>query len=224
MFKIVISDPKSKKAYQKEIEEKASGLLGKKIGEKFSGNSLGLTGYELVITGGSDKDGFPMRPDVDGQARKKILIHGPPGFHPKLKGQRRKKSVRGNTISLDVSQINTKVVSHGQKSLEELLGVKAKEKAEKKEQKAEPSKGEKPETESKQEERSAEKKKEGVKTEEKAVEEKGPEEAKGKESKAEKPREKTEKKPEEPKKEEKPPEEKMGVKDLEKKEKEVKKG
>lgn len=127
-FKVVVSDPKNRKAYQKDADEASSGLSGKKIGEKLSGDFLGLTGYELEITGGSDKDGFPMRKDVEGIGRKRALLSGGSGFHPKIKGQRKRKSVRGNTISVQISQINMKIVKHGEKSPEELLGVKPKEK------------------------------------------------------------------------------------------------
>lgn len=194
-FKLVISDPKSKKAYQKEVEQKQTGLIGKKIGEKVSGDAIGLTGYELVVTGGSDRQGFPMRGDVDGIGRKKVLIAMPPGFHPKVRGQRKRKSVRGNTISPQISQVNIKVMAYGKESLDKLLGAKPKgEKVkEKPEGKKEPEKEAKPE----------------VKAEEK------PKEEKKEESKPEKPKE-------EKPKEEKPAEEKMGVKDLEKVEKEAK--
>jgi small subunit ribosomal protein S6e len=130
-FKIVISDPKAKKAYQKEIDQGASGLMGKKIGDKFSGNHLGLAGYELEVTGGSDKEGFPMRRDVEGPGRKKILLSHGPGFHPKSKGRRKRKSIRGNAISPAISQINLKVVTYGAKSVEEGLGVKKEHKEEK---------------------------------------------------------------------------------------------
>jgi len=132
-FKVVISDPKARKAYQKEIDQGQTGLLGKKIGDKFSGNHIGLSGYELEVTGGSDKEGFPMRKDVEGLGRKKILLSHPPGFHPKSRGRRKRKSVRGNTISPQISQINVKVVTYGTKSIEESLGVKAKEPKEEKE-------------------------------------------------------------------------------------------
>ncbi len=164
-FKVVISDPKTRKAYQKEIEQKASGLLGKKIGEKISGTPLGLVGYELEITGGSDKDGFPMRRDVEGTARKRILVSSGPGFHPKKKGQRKRKSIRGNTISAFISQVNVKVTGYGQKSIESLLGIAKPEKEkpaeEKKEEVSETEeKGEekeqKPEAEGKQEDKKEE--------------------------------------------------------------------
>ena len=134
-FKIVVSDPKAKKAYQKELDQGASGLLGKKIGDKFSGNHLGLAGFELEVTGGSDKEGFPMRRDVEGPGRKKILLSHGPGFHAASKGMRKRKSIRGNTVSPSVSQINVKIVTYGQKSAEELLGAKKEHKEEAKEEK-----------------------------------------------------------------------------------------
>ena len=134
VFKFVVSNPKTRKAYQIEVDQqKAVGLVGKKIGDKFNGDILGLPGYELEITGGTDKDGFPMHPNVHGPGRKKILLSGPPGFHPRLKGQRKRKMVRGNTISLDIVQINCKVVKEGSKTLEELLGKKEEKVEEEKE-------------------------------------------------------------------------------------------
>ena len=53
---------------------------------------------DLEITGGSDNDGFPMRKDVEGSARKKIILTGAPGFHPKTDGLRKRKSVRGWSV------------------------------------------------------------------------------------------------------------------------------
>jgi len=127
VFKVVVSDPKSRKAYQMEVEkEKLAFLIGKKIGEEFDATQIGLPGYVLKITGGSDKDGFPMVPFVEGPLRTRVLLKKPPGYRPEKKGVRRKKTVRGNTISFDIVQINTKVVKFGEKSLEELIPAKPK--------------------------------------------------------------------------------------------------
>jgi len=95
--------------------------LGKVIGDKFNGDILGLSGYELQITGGTDKDGFPMHPQVHGPGRKSVILSSPPCFHPILKGQRKRKMVRGNTISLDITQINCKIMKTGAKPIEQLL-------------------------------------------------------------------------------------------------------
>jgi small subunit ribosomal protein S6e len=90
---------------------------------------------------------------VDGPGRKRIILTAPPGFHPASKGLRKRKSVRGNTISADTAQINVKVVKEGQKSVEELLGVKKKETVEKKEEKAPEKKAEEKKEEGKKEEK-----------------------------------------------------------------------
>jgi len=126
--KIVVSNPKSKTAIQKEFESTHSALVGKKIGEKVHGDSFGLSGFELEITGGSDKEGFPMRKDIEGQGRKRIVLSGPPGFNPDRKGKRKRKSVRGNTVSADIVQVNLKIVKDGPRSAEELWGVTPKKK------------------------------------------------------------------------------------------------
>ncbi|MEM5843521.1 MAG: 30S ribosomal protein S6e [Candidatus Aenigmatarchaeota archaeon] len=126
VWKIVISDPESKKAYQIEIDQSmAPQLIGKKIGDIIDGNIIGLSGYELQITGGTDKDGFPMHPNIDGAVKKRVLLSSPPCFHPEKKGERKKKTVRGNTISSDITQINTKIIKKGEKPLEEFEVIKS---------------------------------------------------------------------------------------------------
>lgn len=113
MFKVVVSH--KDKSYQ--IETDTDKLIGLKIGDEFDGSIIGLPGYKLKITGGSDKDGFPMRKDIEGSRRVKVLLSSGPGFKPRRKGERRRKSVRGNTISEDIVQVNTVVVKEGEKPI-----------------------------------------------------------------------------------------------------------
>lgn len=138
-FKLAIGDSASKKTYKAELKSPdADKLIGKKIGDKFKGELFGLAGYELQITGGSDNAGFPMRQDIQGPTRIKAILTGGTGFHSKRKGLRRRKSVRGNTISPDISQVNCKVLKAGSKKLADVLGVpKEKEEAPKEEPKKE---------------------------------------------------------------------------------------
>ena len=121
-FKAVISDPKSGKTYQATVSgHHANSLVGKKVGDEFDGIFVSLPGYKLVVTGGSDKDGFPMRKELQGTRRRKILISKSQGFRPKDKGVRRRKSVRGNTISTDIIQINMRITAYGSKPIEDAL-------------------------------------------------------------------------------------------------------
>lgn len=132
MMKFVISEPKTRKAFQ--VEKDAPTLQGMKIGERFDGSVLGLSGFNLQITGGSDREGFPMRPDLVGAMRKKLLLTSGPGYVPEKKGIKRRKYVRGNMISEATAQINCKIVE-GDGNVADILGIKPKDKAEKKEEK-----------------------------------------------------------------------------------------
>ncbi len=132
-FKFVVSESETKKSYQIEVDQgRGAGVIGKKIGEEFDGDAIGLSGYKLKITGGTDKDGFPMHPKQAGPGKRRVLLIGAPCFHPTIQGQRKRKSVRGDTISQDTVQINTKVVKKGEKTLEELAPKKAEAKPEEK--------------------------------------------------------------------------------------------
>jgi small subunit ribosomal protein S6e len=110
-FKIVISDPKTGKTYQKEVkDDDANKFVGLKIGDKLKGDFLELGNVEIEITGGSDYCGFPMRKDVLGSGRKKILAVGGVGVRNKEKGIKKRKTVCGNTIYAKISQINVRVL------------------------------------------------------------------------------------------------------------------
>jgi small subunit ribosomal protein S6e len=121
-FKLVISDPETGKAIQYELDDaKTNALIGKTVGEIVEGDVLGLPGYKLKITGGSDSSGFPIRPDVHGSGKKRVLIHGSPGFQPQREGIARRKTVRGRELSSDISQVNMRVEEKGGTPLEELV-------------------------------------------------------------------------------------------------------
>jgi small subunit ribosomal protein S6e len=110
-FKVVISDPETGKSNVVELEDaRAVPLIGRKIGEVLDGAVVGLSGHKVMITGGTDNSGFPMRPDIHGGIKTRVLIGGGVGYRPKEKSVRRRKTVRGNTITEDIVQINMKIV------------------------------------------------------------------------------------------------------------------
>lgn len=113
------------------LEVEAGSLIGMKLGEKVKGEDISpeLAGYELIITGASDKSGFPALQSVEGPGIKRVLLKKGKGMKAKRKGLRLRKSIRGNTISADIVQINLKVSKEGKKPLAEIFGKT--EKAEK---------------------------------------------------------------------------------------------
>lgn len=115
---------KSGKTYKVDLEQEQSSVFyGKTIGEEFDGELIGFTGYTFKITGGSDNSGFPMRSDVSGFNKKKLLINSGVGIRKVHKGIRNRKTVRGNTISDEISQINIVVIKEGSQPLSEKLGA-----------------------------------------------------------------------------------------------------
>lgn len=128
-FKAVINEVKSGKSYQVTVSgHHANSLIGKKIGDTVDGIFVSLPGYKLTIAGGSDKDGYPMRSDLPGVRRKNILLSESIGFNAPEEGMRRRKLVRGNTVSPDTSQINMTIAAVGSKSIEDLLPKKEEKK------------------------------------------------------------------------------------------------
>ncbi|VVB51049.1 30S ribosomal protein S6e [uncultured archaeon] len=122
-FKVVVSDPTAGKSYQKEVKDEAARKLrGINVGEEIDGAIIGLEGYKLAITGGSDRSGFPMKQGVHGSAAARVLMDSGVGYNPK-RVVRTRKRVRGERIDEDITQVNTIVVKAGKKTLEELLGA-----------------------------------------------------------------------------------------------------
>jgi len=134
-FKVIISDPETGKSRFVEIEgTQAVPLVSRKLGETIDGSVVKMSGHKLEITGGSDKDGFPMRPNVHGGVRVRAILSEGVGFHPSQNGERQRKTIRGNVITEDIVQINMKIVEKLKKE-EKPKGKKRKiEKEEKKEE------------------------------------------------------------------------------------------
>jgi small subunit ribosomal protein S6e len=122
-MKFVISDQKTGKGYTANYEQDL--FVGKKIGEVVKLDELGLTGFEGKITGGSDKQGFPMNVSMVGSARRKIFTQDAPGFSANKKGERKRISVRGNTVSSEIAQLNVVVTKAGEVNIDEVLAKKA---------------------------------------------------------------------------------------------------
>jgi small subunit ribosomal protein S6e len=134
-FKVIVSDPEAGTSKAVELEEaRAAPLIGRKIGEVIDGSIIDQPGHKAQIMGGSDKDGFPMRPSVHGGVRRRIVLSGGVGFTPTNEGMRKRKTIRGNVITDEIVQINMKITEKPKQTKE------AKKQKEKKEEKLAPKK------------------------------------------------------------------------------------
>lgn len=119
-LRIVVSQ--KDKSFQKALSpEESAKLSGKKLGAKIEGDDFGFPGYEFQITGGTDKDGFPMKADLDVEGKRRLLLTKGTGLRTKVKGFRKKKTVHSSRIRDDIAQLNLKVLKPGKDNLEKLM-------------------------------------------------------------------------------------------------------
>jgi small subunit ribosomal protein S6e len=107
----IVSNPDTGESQKVEIEDsRMTALLGSRIGEILDGSVANLPGHKIQLTGGTDRDGIPMRPDVHGGVKARIILSGGVGFKPRNPGERRRKVVRGNIVTADTTFLNFKIV------------------------------------------------------------------------------------------------------------------
>jgi len=110
-FKVIVSDPEAGTSKVVELEEaRAAPFIGRRVGETIDGSVVDLPAHKVQVMGGSDKDGVPMRGNVHGGVRRSVVLSGGAGFSPKNKGERKRKTVRGNVVTDEIVQINMKIV------------------------------------------------------------------------------------------------------------------
>ncbi|MWG34944.1 30S ribosomal protein S6e [Halomarina oriensis] len=127
-FQVVVADPEDGTTHQFDVDgQDANRFMGLDLGEDVDGSAVGLDGYTLELTGGSDNSGRPMRSDVAGAGVKRVLLTGGVGYEPTRDGERKRVTVRGSEISEETRQINAKLSERGSESVAELLGLEADE-------------------------------------------------------------------------------------------------
>jgi small subunit ribosomal protein S6e len=93
------------------------------MSHEVTGESLGddFKGYVFKISGGNDKQGFPMKQGVLSAGRVRLLLgDGHSCYRPRKRGERKRKSVRGCIVSSDLSVLNLVVVKKGDNEIEGL--------------------------------------------------------------------------------------------------------
>jgi len=121
-FTVAVSDPEDGTTYQVDVSDQdANRFIGREIGEEVDGSAVGLDGYTLEITGGSDDAGRPMREDVRGADLQSVLLEGGTGFNPNRDGERKRVTVRGREVGDAIRQINAVVTERGDTPVADLL-------------------------------------------------------------------------------------------------------
>lgn len=75
-------------------------------------------GYIFRITGGNDKQGFPMKQGVLLPSRVRLLLKdGHSCYRPRRTGERKRKSVRGCIVGPDIAVLSVVVVKQGESDI-----------------------------------------------------------------------------------------------------------
>ena len=91
------------------------------MGQEVPGDSVGdeFKGYVFRITGGNDKQGFPMKQGVMHPTRVRLLLaDGHSCYRPRRTGERKRKSVRGCIVGMDLSVLSLSIVKQGDSEIE----------------------------------------------------------------------------------------------------------
>lgn len=116
----------SQKLIDIEDERKLRVFMEKRMGAEVPGDSVGdeFKGYIFRITGGNDKQGFPMKQGVMHPTRVRLLLsEGHSCYRPRRTGERKRKSVRGCIVGMDLSVLALSIVKQGEADIPGLTDV-----------------------------------------------------------------------------------------------------
>jgi small subunit ribosomal protein S6e len=122
-FTAVVSDPETGLSYQVDVDgQDGNRFVSREIGDSVEGDAIGLPGYTVEITGGSDAAGRPLHEEVGGSDLSEVLLAEGPGYRPTRDGERRRVTVRGREIGEQTVQLNLRIDERGDDHVEVLLG------------------------------------------------------------------------------------------------------
>mmetsp|Transcript_27247 Transcript_27247/g.47027 ORF Transcript_27247/g.47027 Transcript_27247/m.47027 type:complete len:250 (+) Transcript_27247:79-828(+) len=121
-MKLNISYPVTgcQKLIEVDDEKKLRIFYDKRMSAEVEGDELGdeFKGYIFRISGGNDKQGFPMKQGVLSSGRVRLLLKkGHSCYRPRRDGERKRKSVRGCIVGADLSVLNLVIIKKGEGEL-----------------------------------------------------------------------------------------------------------
>lgn len=108
------------KVLEIDDERRLQNLYDRRMAQEIEGSILGeeFEGYSLRISGGNDKQGFPMRQGILTNTRVRLLCQkGHKGYRQRRAGERKRKSLRGCIIGSDIAVLNMVVTQMGEKPI-----------------------------------------------------------------------------------------------------------
>uniref|UniRef100_A0A915DCU9 40S ribosomal protein S6 n=1 Tax=Ditylenchus dipsaci TaxID=166011 RepID=A0A915DCU9_9BILA len=111
------------KLFEIDDEKKLRIFYEKRMAQEVEADSLGdeWKGYILRITGGNDKQGFPMKQGVITNGRVRLLLSkGHSCYRQRRTGERKRKSVRGCIVDANLSALACIIVKKGDGEIEGL--------------------------------------------------------------------------------------------------------
>lgn len=111
----------TQKCVEIDDDNKCRIFYDKRMGTEVEADGLGdeYKGYILKITGGNDKDGFPMKQGIILNGRTKVLMSkGHSCYRPRRTGERKRKTVRGCIVGPDIRVLALSIVRKGEKDIE----------------------------------------------------------------------------------------------------------
>jgi small subunit ribosomal protein S6e len=106
----------TQKLIEIDDEHRVRVFYEKRMGQEVEGDLVGdeFKGYIFKITGGNDKQGFPMKQGVLHPTRVRLLLaKGHTCYRPRRTGERKRKSVRGCIVGPDLAVLSLVIVKQG---------------------------------------------------------------------------------------------------------------
>ncbi|KAF7676451.1 40s ribosomal protein s6 [Alternaria burnsii] len=127
-MKLNISYPNNgtQKLIEVDDERKLRVFMDRRMGQEVPADSIGdeFKGYIVRITGGNDKQGFPMKQGVMHPTRVRLLLaEGHSCYRPRRTGERKRKSVRGCIVGMDLSVLALSIVKKGDEDIPGLTDI-----------------------------------------------------------------------------------------------------
>jgi len=124
-MKLNISNPATgaQKLLEVEDDRKLRPFMDKRISQEVDASCLGdeWKGYVVRVSGGNDKQGFPMKQGILTNNRVRLLMaRGTSCYRERRSGERRRKSVKGCIVDGNLSVLSLVIIKKGEQEIDGL--------------------------------------------------------------------------------------------------------